>query len=452
MNRFKMINNFKKTINFRNFSSLRESQTLQDVVLIDGCRIPFMQSGTSYKNLMAHDLARKALKGIITRNAIEPKLVDRVIVGTVIQEARTTNIAREAALGAGFPLSTPAHTVTMACISSNQAITSAIDSIRSNQAQIIIAGGTETMSDVPIRLSRSLRLRLLRNQREKGFNKILKFFRGLSLSEISLELPAISEFSTNETMGRSADRLGMAFGVSRKDQDEFALRSHLLAAKALNENKLAAEIIATSNGESDESLTKDNGVRGDSTIEKLESLKPAFIKPFGSVTAGNSSYLTDGASSVLLMSASKAKELGYQPKAVIRDYVYVAQDPKDELLLGPAYATAKMLARHNLKLSDISVFEFHEAFAAQILANLNALNSTTWCSKALGLHDKIGEIPMDKFNVFGGSLSIGHPFGATGCRLVTTAANRLNLENGRFALVAACAAGGLGHATLIERI
>jgi acetyl-CoA acyltransferase len=193
------------------------------------------------------------------------------------------------------------------------------------------------------------------------------------------------------------------------------------------------------------------GVRGETTIEKLSSLRPAFVKPHGTVTAGNASFLTDGASAVLLMSEKKAKELGYKPLAYLRDYIYVSQDPKDELLLGPAYATHKLLKRNGLKLSDIGVFEIHEAFAGQVLANQAALDSDKFAKEKLGDSNKTGAIPEDKLNLWGGSLSLGHPFGATGCRLVTTAANRLAHENQQLALLTACAAGGQGHAMIVER-
>jgi len=194
---------------------------------------------------------------------------------------------------------------------------------------------------------------------------------------------------------------------------------------------------------------EDEGIRV-STKEQVAKLKAAFIKPHGTVTAANSSFLTDGGSAVLIMTEDKAKELGLKPKAYLRDFIYVSQDPRDQLLLGPAYATAKLIERTGLQLSDIDVFEFHEAFAGQILANLNALDSEQFCKQYLN-RDKVGRINMSKFNLWGGSLSIGHPFGATGARLLNTAANRLNVEGGKYALIAACAAGGQAHGCIVER-
>jgi len=423
----------------------------QNIVLVDGCRIPFMRAGTHYKNLLAYDLGRMALQGLLSRNDLPPEKVDRLIFGNVIQEVKTSNVARESALGAGIPNSVPAYTVTMACISANQAITSGIEQIKNGQAEIVIAGGTETMSDVPIRFRKNFRRKLLEAQKYRSPADYLKFFKGLHPSDLLPEAPSISEYSTGETMGKSADKLAAKFGVTRKEQDAYALRSHLRAAKATKDGLLEPEIVPAVIPPKFNVFTEDNGIRSDTTIEKLSKLKPAFIKPHGTITAGTSSFLTDGASAVLIMTEHKAKEMGYKPIAYLRNYTYVAQDPGEELLLGPAYATPKVLDAAGLTLKDIDVIEFHEAFAGQILANLYALKSTTFAKNNLNRNKAVGDIDLDKFNLLGGSLSLGHPFGATGGRLVTTAANRLVREDGTLALVAACAAGGQGHAMIIER-
>ncbi|MDX1639720.1 MAG: acetyl-CoA C-acyltransferase [Balneolaceae bacterium] len=420
-------------------------------VIADGGRIPFQRAGTGYKKLMAYDLGRMAIEGLIARTPIEPGQIDRVIMGCVIQDVNTSNVAREAALGAGIPNSVPAYTVTMACISSNQSITSAVDLIRTDQAEIVLAGGTELMSDIPIRFRKKFRLKLMDARKYKSLSDYLKFFKGLRPSDLLPEIPSISEFSTGETMGESCDRMAARFNISRQEQDEFALRSHQLAANATNEGLLDDELLPAAIPPDFETITRDNVFREDTSMAKLEKLSPAFIKPHGTITAGNASALTDGASATLIMSEQKALELGLQPKAYLKNYTYVAQDPEDELLLGPAYAVPRVLDARGVTLSDIDVFEFHEAFAGQILSVLKALDSTTFARQKLDRDDKVGEIPMDKFNTLGGSLSLGHPFGATGARLVTTAANRLVREDGELALVAACAAGGLGHAMLLER-
>ena len=422
-----------------------------EAVFVNGARIPFQRSGTGYKKLMSYDLGRMAIEGLIGRVPISGKDLDRVIMGNVIQDVNTSNVARESALGAGIPNSIPAHTVTQACISSNQATSSAVDLIRTGQAKIVLAGGTETMSDIPIRFRKKFRQKLLDARKYKSISDYLSFFKGLKFSDLLPEIPSISEFSTGETMGESCDRMAAHFGISRKEQDEYALRSHQLAAKATRDGLLDDQLIPASIPPDFDVIETDNGFREDTSMEKLAKLRPAFIKPHGTVTAGNSSFLTDGASASLIMEKETALKLGLKPKAYLRAYTYVAQDPKEQLLLGPAYATPKVLDMMGLQLSDIDVFEFHEAFAGQILTVLKALNSDTFAKEYLDQDHKVGEIPMDKFNLWGGSLSLGHPFGATGTRLVTTAADRLYHEDGNLALVAACAAGGQGHAMILER-
>lgn len=416
-------------------------------VFVEGTRIPFALSGTLYADKMAVELARLALKGLLVKTAIAPSAVDYCVLGTVIQESKTSNIAREAVLSVGLPDTLPAHTVTMACISANAAATTGAGAIATGTAKAVIVGGVETMSDVPIRFSREVRKRMLKSQKAKGVGGYLSLLKGLKLAHLAPELPAIAEYSTGEVMGASSDRLAAAWGVSRGDQDAFALRSHLNAAAAHKGGLFADEITPVDGN------AWDNVIKADSTLEKLSSLKPAFNKPHGTHTAGNSSALTDGASAALLMSEEAALASGFTPKAGIVDHCFVSQDPKDQMLLGPAYAIARLLARNGLTVADIGVWELHEAFAGQVLANLNALNSDVFAAKHLGRGAgaaKVGAVPMDKLNTLGGSLSLGHPFGATGTRLIATAANRMNREGARYAMLAACAAGGQGHAMLLE--
>jgi len=409
-------------------------------------------AGTQYKNLMPHDLQREAIVGLLSRTGLPKDAVDYVICGTVIQEAKTANIAREAALGAGISNKTPCHTVTQACISSNQAIATGFNMIKAGQAEVVIAGGVDFMSDVPIKFNRKMRSLMLTLNKTKstgGKLGLLGKLLGSPGKYLAPELPAIAEFSTNEVMGHSADRLAAAFGISRKAQDEYAQRSHMFAKQATEEGKLADRLDFKVPGVA-ETVTADNGIRI-TPMEKMAKLRAAFIKPHGTITAANASFLTDGGSATLIMSESKAKEMGLKPKAIIKSYVFVSQDPKDQLLLGPAYATPQVCEKAGLSVKDIDVFEFHEAFAGQILANLAALDSDYFTQKYLGISEKVGQLPMEKFNLWGGSLSIGHPFGATGNRLAITAANRLKAEDGKYALLAACAAGGIGHGMILER-
>ncbi|GMI35811.1 hypothetical protein TrRE_jg8112 [Triparma retinervis] len=382
------------------------SAAKKNIVVVDGIRLPFAMQSTIYKDLLAVDLQRHALKALLTKTALDPALIDYVLCGTVIQETKTSNIAREASMGAGIPLSVPSHTVTQACISSSVAICTAAEKILAGQADIVVAGGVETFSDVPIRFSRKVRQKLIGAPKamKKGPAGALSLLKGLTLKDLAPEAPAIANYTTGEVMGVSSDRLSQKFGVSREEMDHF-------------------------------------------TVNKLN---PAFVKPYGTHTAANSSFLTDGASASLIMSEEKALELGYKPMAYIRDWAFVACDPFEELLLGPTYGAKKCLDAMNLDMKDIGVFEIHEAFAGQVLSNLNAMNSDKFAEEK-GWGKKVGEVDQTKMNTKGGSLSLGHPFGATGSRLVTTASRRLQQEEERFALLAACADGGLGHAAILER-
>lgn len=423
---------------------------MKKVVVIDGTRTPFLKSGTEYMDVLSYQLGQFAISGLLKKTGIDPKSVDRVIMGTVISNVKTSNVAREAALTAGIPHTTPCSTVTQACISANQAISSGVEQIMAGQADIVIAGGTDCTSDAPILFNKPMRKKLFNAQKLKGLGDTLKFIFSLRLKDFVPDAPAIAEYTTGRTMGQDCDILAAKYGVTREEQDKFALRSHTLAQKAIDDGTLGQEITEVALPPKFLPIKKDNGVRV-GTLEKLASLKPAFVKPHGTLTAANSSFLTDGAAVVLLMSEERAKEFGLKPKAYIHNYTFTGQDLKEELLLGPAYATAKVLKRANLELKDMDVVEFHEAFAGQILANLKCLASDAFAKQNLGRDKAVGEVDMNKFNIHGGSLSIGHPFGATGARLVTTVANRLIRENGRYGLLAACAAGAHGHAMILER-
>ncbi|XP_016974010.1 trifunctional enzyme subunit beta, mitochondrial [Drosophila rhopaloa] len=421
----------------------------QNIVLVDGVRTPFLTSGTSYSKLMPHELARHSLLSLLQKNSLDKELIDYIVYGSVIQEVKTSNIAREAALAAGFSNKTPAHTVTMACISSNAAITTGMGLIATNTYDVIVAGGVEFMSDVPIRHSRKMRSLLLKANKAKTLGQRLALLSTFRPDFLAPELPAVAEFSSGETMGHSADRLASAFNVSRSEQDEYALRSHTLAKEA-QEKGYFTDLVPFKVSGVDQIVDKDNGIRV-SSPESLAKLRPAFVKPYGTVTAANASFLTDGASACLIMTEEKAKQLGLKPKAYLRDFLYVSQDPVDQLLLGPAYGIPKLLKKSGLTLKDIDSWEIHEAFAGQIVANLKALDSEWFCKTYLGLNEKVGSPDLSKWNNWGGSLSIGHPFAATGVRLCMHTANRLVREDGKLGVVAACAAGGQGVAMLIER-
>lgn len=417
--------------------------------MVSGVRLPFAMTSTIYEDQLAVDLQRQAIAGLVAQTAIDPSEIDYVICGNVIQEVRTSNIAREAALNAGLPHTIGAHTIAQACISASMAICSGAEKILANpHTNVIIAGGVETFSDVPIRLTRPVRQKLITMAKatKKGgmLGGMQHMLKGLKMKDIALETPAIANYTTGEVMGVSSDRLSAKFGVSRADQDAFTVRSHTLAAAAHVNGFYKNEVLPYKGS------TLENGIKGDSTVESVGKLKPAFVKPHGTHTAANSSFLTDGAAATLIMSEEKALALGYKPLAYLRDWSFKACDPFEELLLGPTYCSQQILSRSNLQMSDIGVFEIHEAFAGQILSNLTAMASQTFADANFN-GKMVGAVNVDQMNTKGGSLALGHPFGATGSRLVTTASRRLQDENQRFALLAACADGGMGHACLLER-
>lgn len=425
--------------------------TNKKIVIIDGCRTPFLRSGTDYMDTMSYELGQYAIKGLLDKTGIDPNIVDTVVLGTVIANIRTSNVAREAAISAGIPSHVPCHTVAQACISANRAISSAIGDIMTGQAEVAIAGGTDCTSDTPIGFTKDMRKKLFKAQKLKSTMDMVKFASTLRPTDFLPDRPQVAEYTTGRTMGQDCEILANRYGVTRQEQDEFAARSHQLAGQAKAAGHFESEMTDVALPPKFTAIKDDNGIRPDTTVKKISKLRPAFDKKHGSITAANASFLTDGAAVVLLMTEDKAKELGLTPKATVVGFTFTGQDLYDELLLGPTYASSKLLKQTGLSLEDMDVIEFHEAFAGQILANLKCLASDEFAKENLGREEAVGEVPMDKFNLWGGSLSIGHPFGATGARLVTTACNRLAKEEGKYALVAACAAGAHGHAMILEK-
>tara|TARA_B110000438_G_scaffold288344_1_gene321668 strand:+ start:460 stop:1743 length:1284 start_codon:yes stop_codon:yes gene_type:complete len=421
------------------------------IVLIEGCRTPFLKSGSDYMDLMSYELGQLAISGLLAKTGLDKTTIDSVVLGTVISNIKTSNVAREASLTAGIPHTTPCHTVTQACISANRAIVSAIGEISMGISEVVIAGGVDSTSDTPIGFRKAMRKKLFNAQKIKSFSDQLRFLGSLRFKDFLPEKPSISEFTTGKTMGQDCDNLAAKYNVSRKEQDEYSINSHNLAEKAWQDGHLAKEVVPVQAATKFKYIHKDNGVRSGSKIEKLSKIRPAFDKKNGTLTAANSSFLTDGAAVVLLMKESKAKELGLTPKAEIIDFCFTGQELKEELLLGPAFAMSKALKRAGLKLSDMDVIEIHEAFAGQVLANINCLESDEFAKKHLNQEQKTGIIDRSKLNCWGGSLAIGHPFGATGARLLNTTANRLIHEDGQYGILSACAAGAHGHAMIIKK-
>ena len=402
-------------------------------------------------DMRPYDLGRAGVSGLLQRTRLDPARVDLLVLGTVIADPATSNLGREVVLGSEIPDDCPAWTVTMACVSSLQAFVDAARAIRAGDAEVAIAAGAETLSDAPIRYRRSVRKRLIAAQKAKGPRDYARLLKGLKPTDLLPEPVAIAEFTTGETMGANCERLAKRLGISREEQDEYALASHHRAARATEDGRLGRQIVPTFPRPGFEPVRADNGIRGDSTPERMASLRPAFDRRFGTVTAGNSSYLTDGAGAVLLASEEAAERLGLAPVAALRSAKTVALDPVDELLLGPAFTLPRALEAAGLELEDVEVLELHEAFAAQVLAVLKLLEDETFCRDRLGRTSAVGEVDRERLNAWGGSLSVGHPFGATGARLVTTAIHRMVDEDAGFAAVAACAAGALGIGLVLER-
>ena len=420
------------------------------VAIVAGVRTPFARSGTTLRNFSSIDLGKHCVAELIQRSEIDGKLVEMVVYGTVVPSVVAPNIAREVSLLPMLPKGCQAFTVSRACASANQAITDAADQIALGHADVVIAGGAESLSNVPILHSRGMSEALVAASKAKNLGGRVKALARVRPRDLVPITPAIAEPSTNETMGESAEKMAKINAIPREQQDQFALRSHRLAAAGTQDGRLAAEIAPMFAPPGFEAMTSDNGIRPDSSIEALRALKPVFDRRNGTVTAGNSSPLTDGGSAVLLMSEERAKSLGYEPMGYIRSYSYAALDPGEQLLMGPVLAAPVALQRAGLTLQHMDLIEMHEAFAAQVLCNLKGLASREWAERA-GFSHPVGDVDRSRLNVMGGSIAIGHPFGATGGRILTTLCNELARRGGQFGLMTVCAAGGMGHAMVVER-
>jgi acetyl-CoA acyltransferase len=430
---------------------MQESRPGRRVAIVAGVRTPFLKSGTAFRDVSAVTLARHAARELLFRSEIDGREVDEVIFSQVVPSVLAPNVAREVSLLPQLLPSVPAYTLNRACASSAQAINNAADQIAVGHADTIIAGGVETLSDIPILHSRRFSRVLVDASRAKSFGARLAAFGRARPRDLVPVTPAIAEPSTGESMGQSAEKMAKENGISRAAQDDLALRSHQRAAAATADGRLTAEIAPWFGGPGmDQPITADNGIRADTTLEALAALKPVFDRRYGSVTAGNSSPLTDGASAVLLMAEEKAAALGYQPLAYLRSYAVAAVDPGWQLLMGPVYAVPKALDRAGLAWRDIGLFEIHEAFAAQVLSNAQAWGSQAWAER-LGLPGPVGEVDWERTNLMGGSIAVGHPFAATGGRLVTTLANEMRRRDVQFGLISICAQGGMGYAMVLER-
>jgi acetyl-CoA acyltransferase len=422
------------------------------VAIVRGIRTPFAKSGTHYARLSALDLGKMAVTELVQRSGIDPNTIQELMFGNVIPSVKAPNIAREIVLGTGLPKKIPGYSISKACTSANQAITSAADLIARGYADTVIAGGAESLSDIPILFSRNMADALTGAAKARSFPGKLGAFRTVRPKDLVPDAPAIAESTTGLSMGESAEKMAKENGISREAQDRFALQSHKRAAAAIADGRFKDEVMTVVVPPSFDNIVEtDNLVRGDTTLEKLAQLKPVFDRKYGTLTAGNSSPLTDGAAAVLMMSEERAKAEGLEPIGYLRAYAYAATDPFDQLLQGPVFALPIALERAGLALKDIGVIEMHEAFAAQVLSNIQWMGSKKIAEQKLGRSAPVGDIDPEKINRTGGSIALGHPFGATGARIVTTVCNELQRTGEQYGLVTVCAAGGMGAAMILER-
>lgn len=421
------------------------------VAVVAGLRTPFAKQWSAYREVSALDLANIVVDELLQRIDLDPKEIQQVVYGQVVPSVEAPNIAREIVLATGMPKSIEAYSVSRACATSYQSTVSVAEAIMAGVIDTGLAGGADSASNVPITVSKRLAEALVAATKARSIGERMQAFAGLRPRDLAPVAPAIKEFSTGLSMGESAEKMAKENHISREAQDEFAHRSHLLAAKAWAEGKLDDEVMEVFvPNRFNEAIRQDNLVRKDSSIEKYAKLKPAFDRKHGTVTAGNSSPLTDGASALILMREDKAKALGFDVLGFIRSYAFAALDPAGQLLMGPSYASPMALDRAGVKVSDLDLIDMHEAFAAQILSNTQAFESADWARKHLGRSEQIGSIDWDKFNVSGGSLSMGHPFAATGARQITQTLRELKRRGGNLALCTACAAGGMGASMVLE--
>lgn len=420
------------------------------IAIVAGLRTPFAKQATEFHGVSALDLGKLVVNELLIRSELDPALVEQVVYGQVVQMPEAPNIAREIVLGTGMPVHTDAYSVTRACATSFQAVANIAESMMAGISQIGIAGGADSSSVLPIGVSKKLARALVDLNKARTFGQKLAIFRRLGLKDLLPVPPAVAEYSTGLSMGDTAEQMAKSHGISRAAQDEMAHRSHSLAAAAWQSGKLAGEVMTAHVEPYSRFLQMDNNIRLDSKLESYAKLKPVFDRVHGTVTAATSTPLTDGASAVLMMTEGRAKALGYKPLGYIRSYAFAAIDVYDDMLMGPSYATPLALDRAGLTLADLTLIEMHEAFAAQALANMKMFGSRKFAQEKLGRDQAIGEIDMAKFNVNGGSLAYGHPFAATGTRLIVQTLNELNRRGGGIGLTTACAAGGLGAAMIVE--
>jgi len=420
------------------------------VAVVAGLRTPFAKQGSTLAAVPARDLGKTVVAELVQRAGLDRGGIDRVVFGQVIPTPSAPNIAREVALGSGLGTVVDAYSVSRACVTSYQAMIDLVLAIQSGDIECGVAGGADSASDIPISLSRRLTAAILRARRARSLAKRIGSFAGVRPRDLLPVAPVLREPSSRYSMGESAEKMARENRITRSDQDAYAHESHRRAAAAWDEGFFTDQVMTTFPPPGCDAFAMDNTVRRDSDLAQYGKLDPAFDPRHGTVTAGNSSPLTDGAAALLLMRADKAAAAGHVPLGFIRSYAFCAIDPDWQMLMGPAFVVPRALARAGLALGNIDLVDIHEAFAAQVLSNLRALASPTFAVERLGQSRPVGEIDPARLNIGGGSIALGHPFAATGARQVIQVLHALRRRGGGLALCTACAAGGLGAAIVLE--
>jgi acetyl-CoA acyltransferase len=423
--------------------------SINRVAVIQGVRTPFVRARTVFQNMPPATLGGATLRETVARAQLDPCLIEELYYGVVCPPAEATNVAREALFDSGLPSTIPCTTLNRYCASSAEAVAVIAAKIRGGQIEIGLAGGVESISSVRALFSQKATYFFQDLLRTKSWIQTFKKGSQFKPSYLMPHAPGIQEPTTGLTMGQSADLMARHFRIGREAQDQFAVKSHLKAHQAWERGFYSSHVmpVGTPDGKV---IARDTDIRADSSLEKLSTLKPVFYKE-GTITAANASPLTDGASAILLMSESRATELKLAPLGFIRGFSAAAVDIKKEpLLVGPVYAIPRALKNAGVGWEEIDLIEMHEAFAAQVLASLSAIESREFAREKLGLDREIGSVDLDKFNVNGGSIAMGHPFGATGTRLVLQTLHELRSRKKNLGLISVCAAGGLGVVLIVE--
>jgi acetyl-CoA C-acetyltransferase/acetyl-CoA acyltransferase len=424
------------------------------IAIIAGFRSPMTKAGGALKNITAHDLGARIVREVVIRSKVDPESIDEVIIGNVAQPAEAANIARVIALKAGLPEKIPAFTVHRNCASGMEAMTTAASKILNGEAEIILAGGVESMSNIPLFFNKKMTAFFASLAKAKTFGQkfsTILSFRPDFLTPVVGLVQGLTDPVSGLIMGCTAENVARDFVITREQQDQFALESHQKAERATMAGIFKEEIIPVFNNDENNSLMieEDEGIRKGQKIEDLTKLKPYFEKSTGTVTVGNSSQITDGAAFAILMRESKAKELGLEVLGYIREFAYAGCDPS-RMGLGPVFATKKLFDKTGFKLQDMELIELNEAFAAQVIGCVRAFSSKEYCQKHFGMSEAMGEIDPAILNVNGGGIALGHPVGMTGARIVIHTLRELKRRGKNRGLATLCIGGGQGGAVLVE--